>query len=338
MESEEAGRRLDVDYVASGSLRRGPGTRLVVSVQLAEARSAQVVWADEFTGELDDTFAVLQGIGDRIVTAIANEIEVAERNRAILKNPNSLNAWEAHHRGLWHMVRFNREDNEQARHFFQTAMRLDPTFARPRAGLSFTHFQDAFLGWQDRPAAIERAYAAASEALMADERDPAAHMALGRAMWLQTRQDEALQQLRAAIDLSPNFAMGHYTLAFFNCQAGDPEAAISGADHARALSPMDPLLFAMLASRALALMRLGRYEEAADWGVRSAARPNAHVHIQAVAMFGLALAGRTREARDYALAIRRSHGPYRLEDFLLAFQLGPEMEVLLRQAASRVEA
>ena len=37
------------------------------------------------------------------------------------------------------MVRFNREDNEQARHFFQAAVRLDPTFARPHAGLSFTH-------------------------------------------------------------------------------------------------------------------------------------------------------------------------------------------------------
>lgn len=338
IDSQEAGRRLDVDYVASGSLRRGPATRLSVAVQLTETRSAKVVWAEEFSGHLDDTFAVLDGIGNHIVTSIANEIEVAERNRAILKNPVSLNAWEAHHRGLWHMVRFNREDNEQARHFFQTAVRLDPTFARPHAGLSFTHFQDAFLGWDDRRSAIERAYATAAEALMADERDPAAHWALGRAMWLQTRNGDALRELQSAIDLSPNFAMGHYTLAWFHCQAGDPQAAITGADHARALSPMDPLLFAMLASRALALLRLGRYEEAADWGVRSAARPNAHVHIQAVAMFCLAMAGRAGEAREYALGIRRSHGQYRVEDFLLAFRLPAETELLLRKAASLIEA
>ncbi|HSV36988.1 MAG TPA: transcriptional regulator [Ramlibacter sp.] len=336
--SEDAGRRLDVDYVASGSLRRGPDARLSVTVQLAETRSAQVVWAEEFSGRLDDTFAVLDEIGNRIVTSIANEIEVAERNRAVLKNPTSLNAWEAHHRGLWHMVRFNREDNEQARHFFQTAVRLDPTFARPHAGLSFTHFQDAFLGWRDRNTAIEQAYAAAADGLMADERDPAAHWALGRAMWLQTRQDEAFEELRTAIDLSPNFAMGHYTLAWFHCQAGDAEAAIAGADHARALSPMDPLLFAMLASRALALMRLGRYEEAADYGVRSAARPNAHVHIRATAMFCLAMAGRTSEARECANAIRRVHGAYRVEDFLQAFRLGPEMALLLRKAASLIDA
>jgi TolB-like protein/DNA-binding SARP family transcriptional activator/Tfp pilus assembly protein PilF len=337
VDSEDAGRRLDVDYVASGSIRRGADSRLSVTVQLTETRSAQVVWAEEFAGHLDDTFSVLDRIGDRIVSAIANQVEVAERNRAVLKSPNSLNAWEAHHRGLWHMVRFNREDNEQARHFFQTAVRLDPTFARPHAGLSFTHFQDAFLGWQARAGAVERAYAAGAEALMADEQDPAAHWALGRAMWLQSRKDEAMRELESAIELSPNFAMGHYTLAWFNCQAGDPEAAIIGVDHARALSPMDPLLFAMMASRALALLRLGRHDEAAEWGARSASRPNAHVHIQAVAMFCLALAGRTAEARERAAAIARVHGSYRLDDFLMAFRMAPEVEGLLRRAVSLVE-
>ena len=338
VDSEDAGRRLDVDYVASGSLRRGPDARLHVAVQLVETRSAQVVWAEEFSGRLDDTFTVLDEIGNRIVTSIANEIEVAERNRAILKNPGSLDAWEAHHRGLWHMFRFTREDNEQARHFFQTAIRLDPTFARPRAGLSFTHFQDAFLGWRERAASIEQAYGAAADGVMADERDPASHWALGRAMWLKDGHQEALRELQTAIDLSPNFALGHYTLGFVHAQSGDPQAAIVEADHARALSPLDPLLFGMLASRALALIRLGRYEEAADWGVRSAARPNAHVHIQAIAMVCLALAGRMREAREFAAAIRRTQAGYGVDNLLRAFRLGAEAEALVRKAAKVINA
>jgi DNA-binding SARP family transcriptional activator len=338
IESEDAGRRLDVDYVASGSIRRAADGHLTVGVQLMATRTAQVVWAEEYTARLDDTFAVLQDIGDRIVTAIANQIEQAERNRAILKNPNSPNAWEAHHRGLWHMVRFNREDNEQARHFFQSAIRLDPTFARPHAGLSFTHFQDAFLGWTERDAAIDRAYRAASEAVMADEQDPAAHWALGRALWLQARDEDAQRELHSATELSPNFAMGHYTLAWFQAQSGDADAAIERVDRARELSPMDPMLFAMMATRALALLRLGRYEEAAEWAARSALRPNAHVHVQATGMFCLALAGRVAEARQLAAGIRRSHPGYRVEDFLLAFRLGDDAKPLLRQALRQIDA
>ncbi|WP_332826174.1 transcriptional regulator [Ramlibacter sp.] len=335
--SEEAGRHLAVDYVASGSLRRTPDARLQVSVQLVETRSGKIVWAEEFSGRLDDTFAVLDDIGNRIVTAIAQQVEVAERNRAVLKNPNSLNAWEAHHRGLWHMVRFNRDDNEQARQFFQTAVRLDPTFARPHAGLSFTHWQDAFQGWRDPRSATEQAYRAAAEGLMADESDPSSHWSLGRAMWLQDRPEDALRELQSAVELSPNFALGHYTIAFVHAQTGDAEIAVAEADHARALSPMDPLLFGMLASRALALVRLGRYEEAADSAVRAAARPNAHVHIQAIAQLCLALAGKTAAAKEMAIAIRRAQPNYGVGDLLKAFKVGPELQALTHKAARIVE-
>jgi hypothetical protein len=225
--AHEAGRMLNVDYVVSGSLTRTDG-RIAVTVDLVETRTARIVWAEVFDESLSEAFSVLETIGNRIVASIANEIETIERNRAILKPPNSLDAWEAYHRGLWHMYRFDRTDNEQARQFFATAVRLDPTFARAYAGLSFTHFQNAFQGWADRTAETERAYAAAGHSLMADERDPAAHWAMGRALWLRSRHDQAITELERAIDLSPNFALGHYTLGFMHAQSGDPRAASSG--------------------------------------------------------------------------------------------------------------
>ncbi len=148
---EEAGRMLNVDYIVTGSVRR-QGRRLSVTVELAETRTARIVWAESFDHKFDDAFLVLDEIGNRIVASIASEIETSERNRAVLRPPNSLDAWEAHHRGLWHMYRFNKPDNEQARHFFEMAVRLDPTFSRAYAGLSFTHFQNAFQGWAKREA------------------------------------------------------------------------------------------------------------------------------------------------------------------------------------------
>ena len=216
---QEAGRMLNVDYVVSGSLRR-QGNRLTVTVELAETRTARIVWAEVFDQKVDDAFLVLDEIGNRIVANIANEIETLERNRAILKPPNSLDAWEAHHRGLWHMYRFNKADNERARQFFETAVRLDPTFARAYAGLSFTHFQNVFQGWAKPELEIERAFDAAGQSVMVDDRDPAAHWAMGRALWLRGRQDQSIIELEHAIDLSPNFAQAHYTLAFVHSQAG----------------------------------------------------------------------------------------------------------------------
>lgn len=333
--SRQAGRMLNVDYVLGGTVRRHDH-RLTVMVELAETRTARILWAESFDQRLDDAFLVLDAIGNQIVASIASEIETSERNRAVLKPPSSLDAWEAHHRGLWHMYRFNRAANEQARHFFELAVRLDPTFARAYAGLSFAHFQNAFQGWTARAPAIDRAFAAAGQSLMADDRDPAAHWAMGRVLWLRGRLDQSVMELEQAIELSPNFAQGHYTLAFVHSQGGDPLTAITASDQARHLSPFDPMLFGMLGARAMALVRLGRFDEAADWGVKAAARPNAHAHILAIAAFTLALAGRHTEAGAHLAAIHRSLPGYRVDDFLTAMQLAPEGERLFREAARRL--
>jgi TolB-like protein len=333
--AEDAGRMLDVDYVVSGSVRRH-GERLAVTVELVETRTARVAWAEIFDQKLDDAFGVLEEIGNRIVASVAGEIEMIERNRAVLKPPSSLDAWEAHHRGLWHMYRFTRADNEQAARFFRTALSLDPTFARPYAGLSFTHWQNAFQGWAERESEIRRALEAAAQGMMADDRDPAAHWAQGRALWLQGRHDESVVELEHAVDLSPNFAHGYYTLAFVQSQAGDPHAAICASDHSRHLSPFDPLLFGMLGARAMALVRLGRFEEAAGAAVKAAARPNAHAHIFGIAAFSLALAGSLDEARVHAAAVRRIAPGYTVADFLRAFRFDAEGEARFREGAKRV--
>jgi DNA-binding SARP family transcriptional activator/TolB-like protein len=331
----EAARLLDVDYVVSGSVRRD-GAQLAVTVDLVEARTGRVVWAEVLEQRQADALLVLDQIGNRIVASIAGEVEALERNRAVLKPPNSLDAWESHHRGLWHMYRFSKADNELARQFFQSAVQLDPTFSRAYAGLSFTHFQGAFQGWAERATAVDRAFEAAGQSLMADDRDPAAHWAMGRALWLRSRHEQCVAELEQAVELSPNFALAHYTLAFVHSQAGDPHAAISASDHSRSLSPFDPLLFGMLGARAIALVRLGRFEEAAAFAVQAAGRPNAHAHIQAIAAFSLALTGSMDEARTFAAAIRKSRSSYALADFYAAFRLDAKGMAAFRDGASRL--
>ena len=213
----------DADYVLTGSVRRQE-KRLAVTVELDETQSSRVVWAQAFHHTLDDALQTLEEVGNRIVASVSNEIETIECNRAILKTPESVDAWEAHHRGLWHMYRCDRAENERARHFFELAVRLDPTFARPYAGLACAHLQDALRGWHHREAAIDRALEAAGLGLMADERDPAAHWAMGHVLSLHGRQRRSLAELETAVDLSPDFALDRFALAFVREQQNGARA------------------------------------------------------------------------------------------------------------------
>lgn len=334
--SEAAGRMLNVDYVVSGAMHR-VDNRITVAVELAETRTARIAWAEVFNRKLDDAFLVLDEIGNRIVASIASEIETIERNRAILRPPSSLDAWESYHRGLWHMYRFSRADNERAAHFFETAVRLDPTFSRAHAGLSFTHFQNAFQGWEKRAPEVDRAFEAAGQSLMADDRDPAAHWAMGRAQWLRGNYNQSIAELEQSVNLSPNFALAHYNLAFVNSTGGDSNSAILSSDRSRDLSPFDPMLFGMFGARAMALVRLGKFDEAADWGIKAAARPNAFAHIKAIATYSLALAGRIEEARAHLAAIHKELPGYTAKDLIAAMQFDTSGASLFRQAEKKLK-
>jgi tetratricopeptide (TPR) repeat protein len=159
---------------------------------------------------------------------------------------------------------------------------------------------------------------------------------MGRALWLRGSQEQSITELERAVDLSPNFATGHYTLAFVHAQSGDPRLGVAFSDHSRQLSPFDPLLFAMLGSRAMSLARLGDYDEAADWAIKAAARPNAHHHIMAIAAFILGLAGRGEEAKVYQAKIRERVPNYAVKDFLAAFRYSDDAAALFTRGANSI--
>ena len=117
---------------------------------------------------------------------------------------------------------------------------------------------------------------------------------------------------------------------------GDPRSAIDATTTSRQLSPFDPLQFAMLASRALAHVRLGEIEEASDWAVKATSRPNAHAHILAIAVECLLLANRRDEARGFVARIRDRVPGYGVEDFLRAFRFPKDTETQLRRCAKQI--
>ena len=332
----EIGRVLHVDYAAIGSVEDN-GDRLHITAELCTTDDNRVIWADSYEIPRGDAFLITGKIATRIVSSLDAEIEATERNRAVLKPPNSLNAWEAHHRGLWHMYRFTEPDNEQAQRYFRRAIKLDPTFSRAYAGLSFTHWYNAFqFKSTAKQAEADSAFVSASRGLLADHRDPAAHWAMGRALWLRGEDEASIRELNEAIGLSPNFALAHYQLGFVQAQTGDAQAAVEAVEVARQLSPFDPMLYAMCAARAWALFRLKRFEEAGEWALNTIRQPNASLHARALSALVLARVGRLEESLREVDVVRRLRPGYTINDFFFAFHVLADDKPVYLAAAKQI--
>ena len=315
----EVGRRLGVRYLVNGTVQR-QGRRVRATLTLTDASDERELWTEHYDRPLDHIFEVQDDITGSVVAAIEPAIEQAEMRRALLKPPESLNAWEYFHRGLWHCFRFTARDNEIAHRLFAKAVDMDPQFARAWAGLSFTHYSRAFLNSaRDMETEIHAALDAGRSSVGFDARDAMGHWSLGRALFLARRHDDALAAIDRALDVNPNYAHGHYFKGFIGIHASLDEEALPAIDSAQRLSPFDPLLFAMKSSRAISLANQGRYDEAAAWSIRGTQEPNAHFHIYAIAAACLGLAGRTADARDNARWVLERRPGYSVEVFRRSF-------------------
>ena len=139
---KQVGRELGVRYVLEGSVRKA-GNRIRVTAQLVEAGTGNHVWANRYDRDLADIFAVQDEITEAVTIAIAPAIADAELQRAVRKPPDSLDAWAAYQRGLWHLSEASPDDNTIAQKFFRQAIDLDPTFAGGYSGLALAQLQAA---------------------------------------------------------------------------------------------------------------------------------------------------------------------------------------------------
>lgn len=331
------GRVLGVKYVLSGVAELA-GTQLAVTVELADTRNGGVVWADRFAGAIDDVHAIRAAISARILAELEIRIPLLEAARARLVNTELLDAWSAYHLGLQHMYRFNRADNASARALFERAATLDPSFARAYAGLSFVHFQAAFLRHsEDIAAETSAARRCAERGVELDPLDPFVNFTMGRSYWLQGDLDASLGWLERATHVCPNYAQGIYACAWTEALAGRPADSRRHVDLAMRLSPLDPMHYAMLATRSFTHMAAGEHAVAAEWAERAAHSPGAHVLIAMIAAAAQSMAGNDARAAAWAANARDRNLALGRADFFRAFPMQlHDMRARVSAALARV--
>jgi adenylate cyclase len=261
-EAREIGKKLGVRYIVEGSVRCA-GNRVRITAQLVDAVEDRHLWAERYDREVEDIFTVQDEVTQAIVTTVEPHLVSSERQLARRKPTDSLSAWECYQRGLWHIYQYKSEDTKKALEFMEKAIDLDPNFASAYGGIAFSMYVYVITGVsEDRESDLERGLQAGLTAVGLDETDPFAHTGLGRIHIARSEHEQAIAEFDRAIELNPSLALAHYGRAHSLWHYGCPAEAVKSHDDAMRLSPHDPLMWTFLASKAIALALLERFDEA----------------------------------------------------------------------------
>ncbi|HEY1794373.1 MAG TPA: TIR domain-containing protein [Opitutaceae bacterium] len=233
---KEIGRELGVAYILEGSVRR-EGNMVRVTGQLIDARTDEHVWAKAYDRDVSDIFAIQGELAEAIAGALQSVLSPEEKDLVTRRPTENSEAYDLYLKAR--VLRYSAIDGMggKSRAILMRAVQLDPNFAQAwgelASRLAFALFSgaggpgDAKLADEaianatrlaaDDPVVIESIgdyyyyahhdYARATEEYMklAELRpnDGAVYSSLGLIQRREGRMDDAIANLRRAVDLDP---------------------------------------------------------------------------------------------------------------------------------------
>ena len=263
-----------------------------------------------------------------VVVACSRGIYADAQRNSLLGTEDSLDSWSAYHRRLWHMYRFQAEHFDRASACFERAASLSPIASSPQVGLSFVHWQRAYLQISGDAAEDQKcARDFAQRSLELDPEDPEAHWALGRVMVLEGDYEGSLDTLQTAVELNGSNVMSLYSLARSQTILRRHPQSKDLLEQVRALSPFDPMAFAIDALQAFNEDDIGNHEKATTLIDRAARQANAHYHVNGFAAYCHFRAGNSARALEYYQRLLLLSPDYNADAFIAARPIYSEPEI-----------
>ncbi len=234
------GAELRARYVAEGGVLVA-GKRCRVTVQLNDASSDRIIWAEKYDRKLEDIFEIQDEISEIIVATLVTQIESAERERLTRQVPSGLDAYKYLLRGQERIFRYTQNDNHEARKLYSSALSRDPHYARALAAISRTHNLDWRYSWTSHSEdALKCALEYALKAADYDQTDARAHAELGYVYLYRKEHNLSISAYERALQLNPNDPDIISDMADALAHSGKAEAGLELMGKAMRLNPYYP--------------------------------------------------------------------------------------------------
>jgi len=239
-------RELRVRYVLEGSVRRA-GNALRITAQLIEAATDGHLWAEKFSGTVDDVFDVQEKVSRAIVEALKVELTPQEQQRLAERPIPSVYAFECYLRARREIWRFDASSLDKGMEYLEEGLSVVPDNPLLLAGMGYVHIQRVNIG-VGQEESLEKAEALATRAIYLAPGLAQGHLVLGLTAVLRRGMTKAaFEHYKHALAAEPNNPDALRWLGMFCAYLGKSAEALALSERAVAIDPMSPRMYVPLA-------------------------------------------------------------------------------------------
>jgi TolB-like protein len=239
VEFTEIGKRLNVEHILEGSVRRS-GSSIRVTAQLIKVADGFHLWSERYDRNLTDVFAIQDEIAAAITDALKIKLSITASDQRH-HEPN-LAAHEAYLKARYYFGSLSPESLSAIKGYFEQAIAADPDYAQPWFGLATYYWLLGNQGIMPAKAASAKCREALLKALELDELLPEAHSLLGVLKVMQFDWMGAESEFRRALELGPKVfdVWMHYSI-WYLFPKGCLNEAVAAARMAVEMDPLSPI-------------------------------------------------------------------------------------------------
>ena len=228
---------LNIRYVMEGSVRKA-GNDLRITAQLIDATNDAHLWAEKYSGTLDDIFDIQERVSRAIVQALKLKLAPAEEQKMTKRPIEDVRAYECYLKAHAEVFKISGEAINRAIQYLQNALDIMGDNAFLYSGMAWAYWMLVNIGVKQEEY-IVRAEEFARKALTVDPESAQAHAMLGWiSVWSNTRQ--AIYHFKKALSVSADDTLALLGLATVYVQfAGKVGAAIPLCERLVKIDPFD---------------------------------------------------------------------------------------------------
>jgi TolB-like protein/Tfp pilus assembly protein PilF len=240
--TKEIAEKVNVRYVLEGSVRKA-GNNLRITAQLIDGLSDVHLWAEKYSGTLDDVFDIQEKVSRSIAGALKIRLSSSEQFSLSRKKIDDSKAYEHYLLARYEIWKFNEESLTHAIHLLNNSLNKIGKNEFLLVALATAYFQYVNAGIDPDEKHLDKALELIDEVLTINPYSPKAYNIKS---WVHEHKGEIKESfisLKRAIELDPHDSDALIMMAFLYILIGKTDEARSPAKHAIDIDPLHPLAY-----------------------------------------------------------------------------------------------
>ena len=194
---------VNVQYVLEGSVRKA-GNNLRITAQLIDGTSDSHIWAEKYSGTLDDVFDIQEKVSSSIANELKLKLSLEERIKVLERPIKNIQAFEYYLRAKQEINNFTENSLNKAIDYLQKGLSIEGENSQLYAELAHVYYQFWNIGIRFEESDLEKATEYVNKAFELDSVSPDGNFVSGLLEFTGGNVKKSVSYFKKVFQTSPN--------------------------------------------------------------------------------------------------------------------------------------